>query len=45
MPPVASEPAPPVQGGADQQPIRFADLITGRNAMAVSDAIESLPRT
>lgn len=45
MPPVASEPAPPVQGGADQRPIRFADLITGRNAMAVSDAIESLPRT
>ncbi|MFY2994483.1 autotransporter family protein [Achromobacter xylosoxidans] len=45
VPPVASEPAPPVQGGADQRPIRFADLITGRNAMAVSDAIESLPRT
>ncbi|HAF2412774.1 TPA: autotransporter domain-containing protein [Salmonella enterica] len=44
-PPVVSDPAPPVQGGADQRPIRFADLITGRNAMAVSDAIESLPRT
>ena len=50
-PPVATDPVPPViapvppeaGGGAPSASIRFADLLAGRNAIAVADAVEALP--